>query len=73
MEQKRINLCGEVCPVPLMIIQQELANMATGDTLIVDIDMGQTVRNILRWCEKNNYVSEIDETEDGAWLITITK
>lgn len=73
MGEKRLNLQGEVCPVPLMIIKEEFAKMISGDSLIVETDMGQTVRNILRWCETHDYATETDETGNGVWVITITK
>lgn len=73
MAEKRLNLLGEVCPVPLMITQEEIAKLSSGDTLVLETDMGQTVRNILRWCENHDYVFEVDETENGVWIITITK
>lgn len=73
MAEKRLNMQGEVCPVPLMRTEEELAAMASGETLIVETDMAQTVRNILRWCDTNNYTIELDETDNGVWKITITK
>lgn len=73
MAEKRLNMQGEVCPVPLMRTDEELSTMASGDTLIVETDMGQTVRNILRWCEDRNYEFELDEADNGVWIITITK
>lgn len=73
MAQKRLDTQGEVCPVPLMKAEEELAAMTSGDTLIVETDMVQTVRNILRWCENRHYEFELDEIGNGVWKITITK
>lgn len=73
MAEKRLNILGEVCPIPLIRTQKELETLLPNDTLIVETDMGQTVRNILRWCENQGYCFEVDESDNGIWAISITK
>ncbi len=73
MTTKNLDMLGEVCPIPLIMTQQELVKMNSGDNLLVKTDFNQTVRNILKWCEDQGYKFEIDEADNGIWLISITK
>lgn len=73
MLQKKLNLLGEVCPCALLKTQSEIEQMNSGDVLLVEADFNQSVRNILKWCENEGHEFEVDEENNGIWLITVTK
>jgi TusA-related sulfurtransferase len=73
MSEKKLDLLGEVCPCALLKTKYELEQMGSGDVLLVETDFNQSVRNILKWCENEGHEFEIDEEDNGIWLITVTK
>jgi TusA-related sulfurtransferase len=73
MSKKKLDLVGEVCPCALLMTQDELAQMSSGDVLLVETDFNQSVRNIIKWCENEGHEFEVDEEDNGIWLITVTK
>lgn len=73
MAEKKLNLLGEVCPFPLLKTQSELEHMNSRDTLLIETDFNQSVRNILRWCDHQGYDFILDELDHGVWRIRIEK
>jgi len=73
MAQKKLTLLGEVCPLPLLKTQMELEKMNSGSVLQVETDFNQSVRNIMKWCERQGHSFILDEIDNGVWLLTITK
>lgn len=73
MSEKKLDLLGEVCPCALLKTQAELEQMDSKDVLLVETDFNQSVRNILKWCENEGHEFDIDEVDNGIWLITVTK
>ncbi|GAW92024.1 sulfurtransferase TusA family protein [Calderihabitans maritimus] len=73
MATHRLDVLGEVCPVPLLKTQQICRRLKTGDTLVVETNFSRSVRNILDWAEKNRYEFTVESTENGIWQIFLTK
>lgn len=73
MVQKKLSLLGEVCPFSLLKTQSELEQMNFRDTLLIDTDFNQSVRNIIKWCDYEGYKFELDELDHGIWQIKIEK
>ena len=64
---------GEVCPIPLLIVQSEIEKLNPGDKLQVETDFSQSVRNILKWCDDQGHKFDLNEVDNGIWQITIIK
>lgn len=64
---------GDMCPIPLMKLQQckELKN--SGDNVKLITDHSCSVESIADFCSKNNLLLEIDEPMNGIWELIITK
>lgn len=73
MATYRLDLSGEVCPIPLLRTQQKFQQLLTGDTLVVETDFSRSVRNIMEWAEKNGLKFAVENLEDGVWQICLTK
>ncbi|MBO8167852.1 MAG: sulfurtransferase TusA family protein [Thermoanaerobacteraceae bacterium] len=73
MAEKKLNLLGDVCPIPLLKTQKAFVKLNSEDVLIVETDVNQAARNILNWCDSEGYDFEIDEEGEGVWRITIRK
>jgi len=73
MAKERLDVLGEVCPIPLLMTQGVLAKFKNIDVLVVETDSNQAARNILNWCESCGFAFEIDDLENGVWEITIKR
>ena len=73
MSERTLDCLGEACPVPLIRTQNALAEMASGDVLIVEIDHSCAMKNIPEWADKAGHNFEIEEVEAGRWEIVIEK
>lgn len=73
MATYRLDLSGEVCPIPLLKTQQKFQQLLTGDTLVVETDFSRSVRNIMEWAEKNGLKFAVENLEDGVWQVCLTK
>ncbi len=73
MAEIKLDMLGEVCPVPLLTAQKFIGEMKSGDTLSVETDYNRTVRNIIKWCDDMGYDFNIEDKDDGVWLVTIEK
>ncbi|WP_135822111.1 sulfurtransferase TusA family protein [Halostella litorea] len=64
----RVDVTGEVCPRPALIVRRELAELNAGDELVVRGDYPPAERNLRRMCRKHGFaVSDADgESADGA-------
>ncbi len=61
----RLDLKGEVCPVPVIRVRDKLKDMASGEVLEVVCDCPPSKRNIQRFAEKEGH-DVIKIVEEGA-------
>jgi TusA-related sulfurtransferase len=73
MNDKVLDLIGEVCPVPLLKTENIVENSNFGSEILIKVDHTQAVRNIMDWCEERGYEFEIDEVFPGIWEVEIIK
>ena len=60
---KRVDVTGEVCPRPALIVRRELSGMAPGEELLVRGDYPPAEQNLQRTCTKHGY--EVTAVDDG--------
>lgn len=73
MAEFKLDCLGEACPIPLVKTQKQMARMAVGDVVVVQIDHSCAMKNVPEWARKEGHNVEIEETGDGEWEIIIEK
>jgi tRNA 2-thiouridine synthesizing protein A len=68
---KKINCFGDICPVPVLRINEEIPKLKKGETIEVVCDHSCVVESIKH--HYKNYTVDIDEVLNGVWEIRITK
>lgn len=66
-----INLRGQICPDPLIHVQDEARRAAPGDTLVIAVDYPLAVDNIGNWAEGAGHAVEVKKLE-GEWEVRVT-
>ena len=62
----RVDVRGEVCPRPALIVRRRLSELEAGDELLVRGDYPPAERNLSRMCRKRGFaVEKTDEGTDG--------
>ncbi|WP_135537030.1 MULTISPECIES: sulfurtransferase TusA family protein [Halostella] len=60
----RVDVSGEVCPRPALIVRRELSELEAGDRLLVRGDYPPAERNLCRMCRKRGF--SVAKSEDGS-------
>lgn len=74
---EHVDVTGEVCPRPALIVRRRLTDLDAGDTLVVRGDYPPAEQNLRRTCENHGFAvdSESEESEGGDQFelhITVT-
>ena len=70
---KVIDSFGEMCPIPVLRIQEEITGMKSGDSFMIVVDHSCVVESIKDKYKGKKIKMEIDEVMNGVWEITFTK
>jgi len=68
-EKHTLDVCGEVCPVPVVKTTAMLDRMEAGDVLEVVVDYGPSKENVKRLAERKGFKVKIEEGEAKSKLI----
>lgn len=66
----KIDCFGDICPVPILKIKENIPKLLEGETLEVVSDHSCSVENIKDTFKKYNI--EVDEVMNGVWEIKIS-
>jgi len=69
---KRVDVRGEVCPRPALIVRDELDGLDAGETLVVEGDYPPAEENLTRTCTTHGYDVEPAESGDDSFELRIT-
>lgn len=70
--REEIDVTGEVCPRPALIVRNALEEMDPGDELLVTGDYPPAEGNIQRTCEKHGYeVGKPEAENDDSFTLKI--
>ena len=69
---KKIDCLGEMCPIPILRIQQELDNIKKGVPLLIVVDSSCTLPRVKEFCEMHNLVFHEQEVMHSIWEIVIS-
>lgn len=71
METRKINAISDVCPIPLLRVQEEAATLRKGGAIVVETAEPQAVRNIIEWARQNAFTVDAVRDERGFWRLTL--
>ena len=66
-----IDARGQSCPIPVVMVQQEVKK-SNPDELQVKVDAMVCVENITRYASSQGYTVKVDEA-DGEYTLTLKK
>ena len=69
---ENINCLGDMCPLPLLKLQQCKELSKKGETIKLVTDHSCSVESITEFCQKNNLNIEITEPMNGIWELFIS-
>ncbi len=65
---------GMVCPFPLEEAKLAMAEMVTGEELIINFDCTQGTESIPRWAAKEGHeITSFEQTGSAEWQIILKK
>ncbi len=71
---KEVNMLGEVCPYPLIVLKKEAAGLKQGEMLKAWTDSKASITDTIpRFCEKMGYELEVVQTGEERWEIYVLK
>lgn len=73
---EEVDVVGEVCPRPALIVRDRLAELDPGDELVVRGDFPPAEENLRRTCEKHGFAVsavEPEESDNFALRISVTE
>lgn len=72
--KKILGVMGMVCPFPLVEAKEAIAELSSGDELVIEFDCTQATDTIPRWAaEEGHNVTNYEQVGDAAWTITVQK
>lgn len=72
--KKTLEVMGMVCPFPLIEAKNEMAELNSGDELVINFDCTQATESIPRWvAEEGHKVTNYEQLSEAAWTITVQK
>lgn len=69
----KIDCFGDICPVPLLKMQNELEHIQVGDTFLMVVDHSCVIESIKEYLGKTSCVYDVEEVLNGVWEINVTK
>jgi len=70
---EEVDVTGEVCPRPALIVRDRLATLEPGEALLVEGDYPPAENNLKRTCRKHGYeVADADPGADAGFALRIT-
>ncbi len=70
---KVIDSFGDMCPIPVLRIQEELGYITSGESFMIVVDHSCVVESIRGKYKGKEIKMVIDEVMNGVWEITFTK
>ena len=65
---------GLVCPFPLIDAKKKMAELATGDELLIAFDCTQATESTPNWAADNDYpVTRFEQVGPASWEIVVQK
>ena len=69
---EHVDVMGEVCPRPALIVRRRLATLDDDETLVVRGDYPPAEQNLRRSCETHGFAVEDGDLDDEGFELHIT-
>ncbi len=69
----KIDCFGDICPIPLLKMQNELDHIQVGESFMLVVDHSCVIESIKEYLDKRKISFEVDEVINGVWEIIVTK
>lgn len=69
----KIDCFGDMCPIPLLKLQNSLKTLKPGDSIMLVVDHSCVVESISDYYNSSHHQILVDEIINGVWEITVTK
>lgn len=71
-DMERVDVTGEVCPRPALIVRRRLEGMEPGEKLVVRGDYSPAERNLRRTCAKHGFeVTAPEGADDDTFTLHV--
>lgn len=71
--QRRLDMVGVACPLPLLEVQKEMNLAPSGALLVVETAQAAAVANIIEWAKAEGHPYQVIEKDKNLWEIRLTK
>lgn len=68
---KKLDCLGQICPIPVMRLQNELSVIGQGEEVMLVTDHSCTCKSVQEFCRAKELVCSCEEVMNGIWEITI--
>ncbi|OYP41313.1 response regulator SirA [Lachnotalea glycerini] len=69
---KVIDCLGDMCPIPLLMLEKEIPNIKKGGTVMLITDHSCSLTSIKDFCRMHHFSFHDNEAIIGVWEITIS-
>ena len=70
----KLDTLGAVCPFPLIEAKDAIAELDSGDALVIDFDCTQATESIPQWAADNGHaVTDFVQNQNAGWQLTVIK
>ncbi len=73
MKDYKLEVWGEMCPLPLLKVQRKIKEIKSGDSITLETEHSCTSRAVAQWAKEKNYEFEEEEIVNGIWRLRIIK
>ena len=73
MAEIKVDVKGQVCPIPLVEMRKAVKKAAVGDVIEIVGDNAASRKEIPMAAEALSMIVELDNEEDGIWKIRVRK
>lgn len=70
---KKIDCLGEICPIPIIHLQNHIKKIEKGETIIIITDHSCTLTSIKDFCKNHNFTYNYEEVINGVWEVKVFK
>ncbi|MBS4025668.1 MAG: sulfurtransferase TusA family protein [Clostridia bacterium] len=73
MKKYELDVCGQLCPGPVLEAETLLKKICPGDQIAIYTDHDIVGYNLMDWAEGKGLKAKMDEIESGMWRVTVIK
>jgi len=73
MATYKIDIWGDMCPIPIIKTERQLKKMSCDDVLILETDHSCTSRGIVVWARERGHEINEQEIANGIWRLELKK